>query len=925
MDVLSNNIANVNTTGFKRGRAMFQDLFCQTIRHAQQAFGNYGGLNPMQVGLGVRLAAIDTLMEQGNLETTGKNTDLAIEGNGFFVEKDHNGNTFYSRDGNFNLNPNYDLVSTNTGFKLQGWLSVQDPKTGNLVLDNTGVPPYDLNIVRFLKKHAHQTNNVIYASNLDSSSDERDIKLGLDTLTFKDSTGEFQNLKFKFKKMDAENWLWTAYDESEGNVATGTIKADASGKIAASTVEPAGAQSTIPKPYFTYDPDGSPSPASASTLINAITDVGNGISSGVLATGNDVKDETVEVVFDGGDPTRATSYRVVGSVRGFIGAGTLGGTAAKIEGDAVNGTRWIGSDWTPTANVSMTFNFREDLDTTGNYRKNATTNLDIQFNAGTTYSTSQVLTTLNNSFKNNGIPATAYFDGNTRKFTILSNEVGSNRELSLIDNNPGGGQLADLGLIETAAPVRGTGGAKPEVFAYRTGDTVPGVPPNIVDFSTDNWSPGAGGLRFKVTDRDGHQAEVNFPDMVSGLPKTYSRGEIISTIQTAMATNNVAVSVDMVDTNGDDNPDCLALRGTRSGSGESIRIDAISGNLDEIGFSQGTYNGTAAVSAFDEGGLNFTLSEGTTHWVPNDSMKMTTFAAKGQADSVDIFVPQPGIKDMAFSTTNAKSGEVFQITGAVNKGATHTTSIAIHDSLGSPHQLVTDWEYTNKETKEWSYKVRYANEDPEIVKWVNDPGNGVVDPKSPTADELDRANDALIKNRRGTLFFYNNGKIDQGKSFVREVEMTPTGSNPLKVKLNMEMVTQFDSAFTTAAREQDGYEMGLLESMYFEQDGTVRGVYSNGQKQPIGQVSLATFNNPGGLEKRGKNLYEVSPNSGQALVGRPMQGERGTLNPGTLEMSNVDIAEEFTTMIITQRAFQANSRVITTSDELLQEVVNLKR
>jgi len=119
--------------------------------------------------------------------------------------------------------------------------------------------------------------------------------------------------------------------------------------------------------------------------------------------------------------------------------------------------------------------------------------------------------------------------------------------------------------------------------------------------------------------------------------------------------------------------------------------------------------------------------------------------------------------------------------------------------------------------------------------------------------------------------------------------------------------------------------MGLLEQIYFEEDGIIRGVFSNGQKQPIGQVALTTFNNPAGLEKNGKNLYSYAPNSGQPIVGKPGMMDRGVIVAASLEMSNVDISEEFTNMIITQRAFQANSRVITTSDEMLQEVVNLKR
>ncbi|MBP7635515.1 flagellar hook-basal body complex protein, partial [Candidatus Ozemobacteraceae bacterium] len=266
-----------------------------------------------------------------------------------------------------------------------------------------------------------------------------------------------------------------------------------------------------------------------------------------------------------------------------------------------------------------------------------------------------------------------------------------------------------------------------------------------------------------------------------------------------------------------------------------------------------------------------------------------------------------------------------KISGALNKGETHTTSITIYDSLGSSHELVTTWEHTNKATHEWQYKISYGKSDPEIVNWLKDPQNGVVDPEDPTDEELERANDALISGRTGICYFTNQGKIDISKSLVNEISMTPAGSNQVTIKLNMELVTQFDSAFTTKARDQDGYEMGLLESIYFEQDGTIRGVYSNGQKQPIGQVALATFNNPGGLEKTGSNLYAFSPNSGLAIIGRPAEGERGSILAGSLEMSNVDIAEEFTNLIVTQRAFQASSRIITTSDEILQEVVNLKR
>ena len=123
MDVISNNIANVDTTAFKRSRVQFSDIFSQTLRYGQQAFGDYGSQNPMQVGHGVTKASIDKLMDQGNIESTGKYSDIAIQGEGFFVVQGYDGNTYYTRDGNLNISDSYDLVMIGTGAKIQGWYS----------------------------------------------------------------------------------------------------------------------------------------------------------------------------------------------------------------------------------------------------------------------------------------------------------------------------------------------------------------------------------------------------------------------------------------------------------------------------------------------------------------------------------------------------------------------------------------------------------------------------------------------------------------------------------------------------------------------------------------------------------------------------------------------------------------------------------
>ena len=130
---------------------------------------------------------------------------------------------------------------------------------------------------------------------------------------------------------------------------------------------------------------------------------------------------------------------------------------------------------------------------------------------------------------------------------------------------------------------------------------------------------------------------------------------------------------------------------------------------------------------------------------------------------------------------------------------------------------------------------------------------------------------------------------------------------------------------TASALSQDGSGLGAVIGFSVSQEGLVTGVFSNGRSQALGQLGLATFNNPVGLQKSGNSMYIETVNSGAAQIGVAGAGGRGTLSGGTLEMSNVDLAAEFTNLIVAQRGFQANSRVITTSDELLQDLVNLKR
>jgi flagellar hook protein FlgE len=152
------------------------------------------------------------------------------------------------------------------------------------------------------------------------------------------------------------------------------------------------------------------------------------------------------------------------------------------------------------------------------------------------------------------------------------------------------------------------------------------------------------------------------------------------------------------------------------------------------------------------------------------------------------------------------------------------------------------------------------------------------------------------------------------------------GANSMNINLDRSKITQSsDTSGSNLIIAQDGYQMGTLSGYSFDSSGVMTGTFTNGQKKTLAQVALANFTNPGGLSKVSDTLYEKSNNSGEPSVGEAGSGGRGKITPSSLEMSNVDLAQQFSDMIVTQRGFQANSKIITTSDTMLEELVNLKR
>lgn len=232
------------------------------------------------------------------------------------------------------------------------------------------------------------------------------------------------------------------------------------------------------------------------------------------------------------------------------------------------------------------------------------------------------------------------------------------------------------------------------------------------------------------------------------------------------------------------------------------------------------------------------------------------------------------------------------------------TSIQVYDSLGVAH--IVTFKYTHAQlgagapvgaTGRWDWT---ASE------------NGVQ-----IADSTQSGN--------SPLYFGNTGRLVGGASQSLTITPNDGSISPFTMKVNNEDMTQLSSDANASASSQDGYPVGTLQSYNIAADGLITGIFSSGQSRALGQVSMATFSNPAGLEKVGGNLLRNTDNSGTPSIGLAGQGGRGKLNPGFVEMSNVDLSTEFTNLIVTQRGFQANTRIVTAVDELLQDVLNLKR
>ncbi len=288
------------------------------------------------------------------------------------------------------------------------------------------------------------------------------------------------------------------------------------------------------------------------------------------------------------------------------------------------------------------------------------------------------------------------------------------------------------------------------------------------------------------------------------------------------------------------------------------------------------------------------MSGGTTTTTTSGTSTVTTYTAS---------TTKPVILTMSDGTTVTETSGKY----VVGQSLPVTTMVTAYDTLGNSHSIPIYFTKTKTDStngNSWTVSV-------------NTDGSG-----SSTISEDDGTN-TTVAMADATINFTTSGKYNSGSPQTVTLTLTNGSEGTQTITLNLQSLTQF-SGNSTINGTSDGHSAGTLSSVSIDSSGIITGTYTNGVKQTEAQVAIAQFTNAAGLEKTGSSLYQTSNNSGTANV-KTASDLGVTITPSALEMSNVDISDEFTNMIVTQRGFQSNSKIITVDDELLETVINMKR
>lgn len=336
--------------------------------------------------------------------------------------------------------------------------------------------------------------------------------------------------------------------------------------------------------------------------------------------------------------------------------------------------------------------------------------------------------------------------------------------------------------------------------------------------------------------------------------------------------------------------------------------------------------------------------EGATSGTLTNQYSMITFNTDGSLKSNVTITPCT-----ATSSTPLSSAQVATISNLkmTNTGTQYMGFTQI-DNLGNLHSFQMSLKY-NDTTSNWSCTVTEPSVSSkelytDTVNWDGTKyafGNSLL--SAPLPSEISYTDDAGVTNTitltlddttcvkpdANNIAGYINAptNIESVATEQKDLTFSVAGAKDMTINTKISSITQAaaSSGKSSLTLTQDGYEAGSLSTVSFTSTGTMTGTYSNGQIKALGQVALATFSNAGGLTKVGSTLFAKSTNSGDPQVGTSGTGGKGTIVASNLEGSNVDLTEQFSEMIKTQRAFQSNSKIVTTSDTMIEELINLKR
>ncbi|HED6218960.1 TPA: flagellar hook protein FlgE [Campylobacter coli] len=827
MDVEGNNISNVNTTGFKYSRADFGTMFSQTVKIATAPTDGRGGSNPLQIGLGVSVSSTTRIHSQGSVQTTDKNTDVAINGDGFFMVSDDGGLTRYlTRSGDFKLDAYGNFVN-NAGFVVQGWNINWDTQS----IDSSRTPQ-NIFIDPGMHIPAAKSTEVAIKANLNSGLNIGTSSRNLYAL---DSVHGWNN---KTQRPEDENDTGTTqfYTTSKNSVEVTEKGVDAGSLFNANGTglnlrDGQGIWVSYADAKFTTD-----KPAN----VNVFDPNNHTNQNGSIFWGDKDNAVNLDITLNGVNIQNA-NIRSLDEAIAYINTFTA-------PNDTRDGT---GVKAVKKADGSGIEFVNDNADGTTDNMKNINLTVHQANTAGERHRINWVAA--NNNFtatsaKNNAnsvwIPTAANVNGNAESIQIIT------AHKYVYSSNP-----VDIGPMYNP-----DGGPQ---FQPGVGNNAPTDPASL-----NYWNAIQGSLKnsdartFRTTEdlRELLQRDARYGvDYDGDGSKTYDPDDI-----------NQAVKV-VVTENGN--------------------------------FAISNANETSTIPANAGAGTNAATTN-----PKNMSFNITAYSNKqGTVSTNDAFAKI----FKAFDGVLTVGGQIKE--SEQLKLSAFSAGLEIYDSLGSKHTLEVQFvkqSTTQDGGNEWQMIIRV----PEPAE-INTTGEG---PTNIIVGTARFNNDGSLANYtpRTINFSPNNGAAPNQQI---KLSFGTSGSNDGLVSSN--------SASTLTGQATDGYTSGNLkpDAIRVDDKGNILGEFTNGKTFAVAKIAMASVANNSGLEEIGGNLFKVTANSGNIVVGEAGTGGRGEMKTSALEMSNVDLSRSLTELIIIQRGYQANSKTISTSDQMLQTLIQLKQ